>query len=266
MGTKFHSFIVVTIKVILVIAFFFKGHAFAEDNLVQWFASGNSAYEQGNYQKAADYYQKIVEAGGISGGIYYNLGNSYFRLGKLGHAIFYYKKALMYIPANADLRFNLDYVSARAVDKITENVVNTKSLLLKVNSWVPVSLQQGLYFFAALSILFWGMLSIALWRWSWLRNIAYVCAFLWVLVGGVCALKTYANSVDWGVVTAKSANVYSATGKDNVILFTLHEGSEFEIMEKLRINEINWFQIELKDGKRGWIKQLEVITNTGSGY
>ena len=38
---------------------------------------------------------------------------------------------------------------------------------------------------------------------------------------------------------------------NNVVLFKLHEGTEFRVRE---IKE-NWLKIELVDGKKGWIKK-----------
>ena len=74
------------------------------------FTRANRAYEQGDYQKAAGLYRRMLEEGYESGNLYYNLGNCYYKLKQKGRAILYYEKARRLIPGDADLQTNLTYV------------------------------------------------------------------------------------------------------------------------------------------------------------
>ena len=69
--------------------------------------SANKFYQDGNYQLAVESYQKILGQGFESGALYYNLGNAYFKTGKLGYAIFSYEKGLKIDPNDEDLSYNL---------------------------------------------------------------------------------------------------------------------------------------------------------------
>src|SRR5262249_60434838 len=49
---------------------------------------------QGYYQQAIAGYEQLVAAGIHNAKLYYNLGNAYFRLNDLGHAILHYRRGL----------------------------------------------------------------------------------------------------------------------------------------------------------------------------
>ena len=52
----------------------------------------DSAYMKENYQEAASLYEKVLEEG-YSPEIYYNLGNCYYRLEKIGPSVLNYERA-----------------------------------------------------------------------------------------------------------------------------------------------------------------------------
>ncbi|MCD6459998.1 hypothetical protein J7L67_04950, partial [bacterium] len=49
----------------------------------KWFASGVELYKQGNFKQSAVKFKKIIKSGTRSGSLYFNLGNCYFKMGKL---------------------------------------------------------------------------------------------------------------------------------------------------------------------------------------
>ena len=52
--------------------------------------------------------------------MYYNLGNSYYKLNKVGPTIYYYEKALKLNPLNDDVKNNLVFAKRLALDNIEE--------------------------------------------------------------------------------------------------------------------------------------------------
>ena len=81
----------------------------------------DSAYQAEDYALAAQFYNQATTDDGTSSDLYYNLGNTYYRLGKNAQAILAYERALRLDPSNADARANLDYVNERIVDKKGNN-------------------------------------------------------------------------------------------------------------------------------------------------
>ena len=53
-------------------------------------AKADSAYNSKNYTEAADLYKTIIKEYGVSSDIYYNLGNTYFRMGKIAQSVLAY--------------------------------------------------------------------------------------------------------------------------------------------------------------------------------
>src|ERR1044072_673873 len=78
----------------------------AEDPSVV-FDSANAAYAAGKYEKAIQLYQKIEAENTVSAGLYFNLGNAYYKTNNTGKAILYYERAKMLDPDDEDINVNL---------------------------------------------------------------------------------------------------------------------------------------------------------------
>ena len=50
--------------------------------------------------------------------VYYNLGNSYYKIGEIAKAVLNYERALLLQPGNADIRANLEVARAKTIDKV----------------------------------------------------------------------------------------------------------------------------------------------------
>ena len=77
----------------------------------------DSAYSADRFEEAARLYRKAIAEYGSSAELYYNLGNSYYRLGSPGKAIVAYERALRIDPTFSDARTNLDFVNSRLPDR-----------------------------------------------------------------------------------------------------------------------------------------------------
>ena len=83
--------------------------------------AGAKAYNEGDFDRAVDEWRTCADNGIENSDLYYNLGNAYFRGGKLGFAIYYYKSALRLDPSNDDILHNLKYAQAMTRDKVEED-------------------------------------------------------------------------------------------------------------------------------------------------
>jgi tetratricopeptide (TPR) repeat protein len=88
--------------------------------LQQMFLEAGQAYDANRPADAAALYGKLVEQGYESKELYFNLGNAFFKSGKLGQAILNYRRAWYLAPRDPDiqanLRFALQSASASAPD------------------------------------------------------------------------------------------------------------------------------------------------------
>ena len=87
-------------------------------NVDSVFVSANNFYEKSDFQNAINEYKKIIDSEISSSVLYYNIGNSYFKLNELGYARLYYEKAKLLDPNDVDLIYNLEILENRLVDDI----------------------------------------------------------------------------------------------------------------------------------------------------
>jgi tetratricopeptide (TPR) repeat protein len=224
-------------------------------------AQGNKYYEDKQYEKAVDAYQEIISARFEGTSLYYNLGDAYYREGKLGLAILYYEKALRLSPGNGDVIHNLKITNARTIDKI-EALPQFflfewwESLLaaLSVTGWtftvylfyIIVLLSIGLYFFAKRG----GIQRFAVYS-------GFVSIVLLIVTSSLLAVKLNRDmNVKSAIVIAPTAVVKLSPDQTSNDAFIIHEG--------LKVRELNgvgnWIDIRLEDGKEGWIQKNDLAT------
>ena len=78
----------------------------------------NRLYLDNKYEEAYEKYNQILAGGFESGEVYYNLGNTAYKLDKRGEAVLFYEKALVYLPGDPDIQYNLNLVKQQVIDRI----------------------------------------------------------------------------------------------------------------------------------------------------
>lgn len=224
------------------------------------FHEANSFYEKGEFEKAADMYQKIINEGYESGEIYYNLGNTHYKIGNIAETIVYYERALKLIPDDRDVAENLKIAKFSLIDKTEEEtVVPFFTLYNNIrNSFNIHTVKTAFY-----SLLF--IFAVLVSAYILLRNTVlkkptfYIC--LVSLAGLVLTSYLYYDVhrnyfSRSGVIADFKVSVLSSPD-DNISseLFFLHQGTKADI---IRSNE-NWYEIELDSEKRGWIRKDQMI-------
>ena len=211
----------------------------------------NQDYLEGRYTEAAQGYESLLSRGEINGHVLYNLGNAYLRDGQLGRAILQYRKALLLLPRDGDLKANLAYARSLRLDRL-EPESEARSTLGVLTFWYRgLNLEEFLGAFLALHALFWAVALLRLYRPS--EALSWAFALLLAtsaLAAGSAAFKwrQTLNGSD-GVVLEKEVQARAGFTERDTVLFVLHEGAEFTILGE----EADWWKIELADGKKGWI-------------
>ncbi|MBI2518913.1 MAG: SH3 domain-containing protein [Bdellovibrio sp.] len=212
------------------------------------FVKSNEAYNRAEYADAIKGYEEIAAHGHSIPDVYLNLGNAHMKSQHLGNAIFYYKKALGLSPRDPDVRYNLKYAREKTIDRIDPKASFSDVV-------VPFTSGEYLVLLAIFSIVIWSAQFMLLYRkWTWPKIVRNIFIVAFILVAVPFSISLVRNS-HFGVITHSEVNVYSAIGKDNVVLFTLHEGTEFDILEKLD----QWVLIQLADGKKGWVSREKIL-------
>ena len=227
-----------------------------QEMIERLFAQGNSEYQKGSYASAEKYYTQILNSGVDSGSVYYNLGNACFKQKKLGEAIYYWEKAQQKLPADPDIRENLELANLMIVDRIE---TRADPLPVRVFSALPglFTIRQEtcvvFVLFVIANLLFSLSLLSKNFRNSFRALIAsMVIAFLFVVFGCSLGWKLYERDYRKNaIVIEPKVDVRSGPGPENITVFTVHEGIKVRVHESAN----GWDQISLPNGWNGWLPQ-----------
>jgi len=222
------------------------------------FALGNRYFSIEKYDYALDAYLAILEKV-ENPDLYFNIGNTYYRQGNLGQAIWAYEKGIQLSPLHKDLKYNLDFVNARVKDRIE---VPKGILFIEMYRTIKRNVKLN-------DLLLWGGIMILLASFATffkvfniLDNIfAYrmtVILFIFSLLLHMIALDKYWEISDKneGIIISSIVNVRSAPiDRDEKIIFRIHEGLKVDIVQ----SQPGWFEIILLDGKKGWIEHQSLL-------
>lgn len=228
-------------------------------NLDDLFYSANDFYKNEQYEKAIELYQEIVSKGKISTELYYNLGNSYYKINKVGPSIYYYEKALQLDANNEDVKNNLVFAKRLALDSIEEI---PKNIFQKFNKNYLQKLSYNQWAIVAVAFSFATCLLFLLFYFANLPSIKRVyfglsiVGFLLLIISFTITYNQYTffkNNKE-AIVFVEKTSVKNAPTMNAEEVFILHEGTKVIVLDGLD----NWKKIKLADGKLGWIISDEI--------
>ena len=225
-------------------------------------AEGDSAYIKEDYAAAIQIYETLLKKGEAAE-VYYNLGNSYYKVGEIAKSVLNYERALLLNPGNSDIRANLEVARAKTIDKV-EPVPEVffvswiKSLInsMSVDAWATwgivsfILLIIALYFFIFSKQIVW-------------KKAGFISGIIFLIIT-ICS-NLFASQQKDGLVNRNEAivmnpsvTVRSTPSESGTSLFIIHEGRKV-IVKDSSMKE--WKEISLEDGKVGWIpaSAIEVI-------
>lgn len=223
----------------------------------------DSAYINNDFAGAVEMYESILTTEGEAADIYYNLGNSYYKMDNIAKAILNYERALVLNPSDGDIRFNLELAQSKAVDKvipISEMFFVTwiKELtdLMSEKGWAKLSIIAFVLMLLSLVLYFFGKKIV-------LKKIGFIVALCMLTVCVVANVfasnqKEKAQSHGSAIIMAPSVTVKSTPNEGGTDLFILHEGRKVMIKDNTMRE---WKEIQLEDGNAGWVPAsvIEVI-------
>ena len=235
----------------------FKSFLFSE-TFDLLYVEANQLYINESYEKSIDKYEEIIAGGKRNSKIYYNLGNAYFRIDKIGAAIWAYENALRLDPRDKNIIYNLEIANNYKIDRIS---MPDTFFLLKVYR------KMHLYFTFEEWVLFGSVLLFSLTLYSLLKNIynfkskvlqnIFHFLFFTIIIVSIIIIDGYFDkkySYDQAIFIIKSEALSGPSYDNHKILFEVNEGSKAEIIR----DENGWADIILLDGKSGWVKSKDI--------
>ena len=219
------------------------------------FENGNQFYQKENYQSAISSYESIINTGKQSAELYFNLGNSYYKLHKVAPAIYNFEKALLLNPNDKDIQTNLDFARKMAIDDIKvmpkvgfNKLIQDVTANYHYDTWAWISVVFAFVFLLFFVGYYFSQTTL-------LKRIFFTGMFV-VLLGislsvasGIYEKNHYKNEKP-AIVFTEIATVKSEPKATSSDAFILHEGTKVYVLE----NIANWKKIELTDETTGWIE------------
>jgi tetratricopeptide (TPR) repeat protein len=242
--------------VIIVLVFFLAVRVIAQPAEISGLIeSGNQSYATSDYTAAVGQYEAVIRAGFESAGLYFNLGNAYFKLNDNPSAILFYEKALKLDPTDENIRFNLSVANSRIADKIEplpefflKGWWRSARDLFSSDRWAKTGI---VIFFLVLASVSFFIIS----RSVTIRKIAFWSGLLFLAFMTLSFIFSYNGYHDYSrqssaIIFTPTVTVKSSPSAGSVDLFVIHEGTKVFITDKVE----DWSEVRLTNGSVGWIK------------
>jgi tetratricopeptide (TPR) repeat protein len=244
------------LSIILLVCFFssYGNNSNYSDSI---FNQANSFYQEGEYLQAKEGYLNLNNKGFYSLELYLNLGNAYFKLDSIPHAILYYEKGMKVAPGNKNLIHNLKICNAIIKDKF---VVKES---IHINDWIYVFLGKSTNYWANASIILmlicFSFLALFLFSQS---KILKKATFYSAIGSFILSLFTVyfawlsndkLQDTNYCILFTAHVSIKAEPSSNAENNYKLHEGSKMKIIDE----NTNWLEISF-DEKIGWIEKKDV--------
>lgn len=223
------------------------------------FEQANQFYRAGQYEQAVQMYEQVTKNGFQSSELYYNLGNSYFKVNNIPASILNFERARKISPNDDDIDYNLRLANLRVIDKIEP--IPRLFFLNWWNSFVNLFSSDGWSYLGIFSL--WGTLGAAasilvLRKYAFQRLLFGLTVLLLIVSALSLTCMFQRNQIetreDFGILFTQAVPVKSAPDNQSTDLFMLHEGVKVEFLDSVG----EWRKIRLADGKVGWLRAVDV--------
>jgi len=219
------------------------------------FQEANTSYRTGDYAKASELYESLIEQEPRVAAFYYDLANTYVRLGKLSHAILNYEKALRLDPRNGDIRENLRYTRGL----LEYRVEDTRNWYLKATEVVLKYMTEREVFVVVLAVLFvflaGGILYFLSERgvfWNPWQQFVFIVLLLAVLVA--FGKQVQSNVIRDAIVMQKECEARYGPSEHDQVSFRMGEGIKVFVIDRRE----DWSRVILTNGESGWVKDSDI--------
>ena len=227
----------------------------------EYLASANDLYNVERYQEAARSYERLVGLGYEDEDLFYNLGNAYYKQDDLGRAVLNYLRAQRLAPRDEDIQANLTFVRGQTADALEP--IELGGPLASFARAMPFA---SINTTAALLLVLWAIIAGSFAWWiakpmPGARHPAQITAgaagALMILSAVLLTGHLMADSAydDTTIIVASEVEVLSGPGIQYAEEFTLHSGTETELIEVRG----NWTRISVPATElQGWVPRHTV--------
>ena len=222
------------------------------------FQESNKLYLASDFENAIHGYLSILDQDISNQILYYNIGNAYYRLDKLGYARLYYEKAKNSSVSNnsvlEDISYNISFLETQLVDEVSPL---PQFFLIKFLSNLTLIFSNNAWAFVLIIVLYANLILFLLLIFSSssaVKSLILKCFLFslpFLLFVFFLFYMIYHQKQDvFAVLVSQNTYVKSAPSSNAPNQFIIHEGLKFEIIDIVD----GWSRVLLSDGKDGWVE------------
>jgi len=241
---------------LILLTLMFAGNLFAADAAAD-FAAANKLYAEGKFSEAAKTYESILQTGGQSPALLFNVANAEFKAGNLGRAITAYRQAGLLKPRDAEIRANLQFVRNQVQgSSVSERRWQEWLGQLTLNEWTLLA--AGAFWLTCILL---ALRQIRPALGAKLKSATSLFGILTVLCGVALAWQVANHfSRQTAVVVLQEVTARSGPFDEAQSAFTAHDGAELAVMDR----HGDWFEVNDGAGKIGWLKATQIDVSPGA--
>ena len=190
-----------------------------------------------------------------SAALYFNLGNAFYRLNKVAESIYYFEKAKQLLPNDEDILFNSSFAQNMTIDAIEilpesqlEQFKNRIFNSFIFSTWIIITIV--LIWLFALLFLFYIFSKSTRFKRTFFLSSLFILIFFIVSFVISFSLDQKEKQMDYAILFSNRIDVWSEPNQLGELLFSLHEGTKFQIIDDLA----EWQKIRIANGSEGWVK------------
>lgn len=231
--------------------------------------SADSAYTGEDYRSAIRLYTQIIEEHGPSAQIYYNLGNSYYRVNDISKAVLCYQRALNIDPSYNDARINLKFVKSHIADLPEDD----SSFLGNLHEKIIALMTPNAWAISALISFILLLVCIGLYIFSdnvRLRKTGFFGGLVVLTLSVYTSVVAHASAAgatrhDQAVITPPTATLRTEPGSaanDKNRMISLPEGTIVIITDSITMPGESvapkWYNVKINNSTSAWVNAADI--------
>lgn len=222
------------------------------------FEEGNKQFKNKEYELALKSYLSIEKQNIFSSELYYNIGNTYFRLNDYTNSILYYERGLKLDPNNEDLNTNLKIAKARLKSDIY--IIPNFFLVRWWNNIINLFTPYG-WAIVSITLLLITCIIFIFYYFSFDKKVLlFYFLFLSILFLITSCFAGYTrqaqlSSKNQAIVFGEQTIGKDSPDKNSSDKMKILKGQKIKIVDK----EDSWIRVKTEDGKEAWIQSKDVV-------
>jgi tetratricopeptide (TPR) repeat protein len=211
-------------------------------------------YVQGKFEEAINVYESMLLKDMQNPYLFYNIGNAYMKLNKIGHAIANYSKSFNLLPRNSDIKHNLDFAMKRSGQKlIPEGVPAVIYTLYYFFSYYELKAMTIILFWFAMIFFSISILNEKLKRITKKPAIACASIFIFILIWLIA--RTTSPFLKAGVIIEQNVSLLSGPGENFTTYATIPQARLVKILDFSG----DYYEIGIPQERiKGWVLKTSV--------